>query len=188
MRAPTPPDSSASALDAALTSFTEMVRRVAWRHRLSDADVDEVMQEVRIRIWKAGGGAEVQSESFVQSPTSYVYKTAVSAAIDLIRRQRSTRARNTISLEGDAPVLDTAPTAQADLESEELAQRVARAVETIPPTRRPAVRMYLAGYSREEIADLMGWTEAKTRNLVYRGLEDLRHRLTEMGISMEAHR
>jgi RNA polymerase sigma factor (sigma-70 family) len=183
-----PSGPNASALDGALTSFTEMVRRVAWRHRLSDADVDEVMQEVRIRIWKASERSDAPSEPFAQSPASYVYKTAVSAAIDLIRRQRSERARSTISLEGDAPVPDSAPTAHADLEGAELAQQVAQAIETIPESRRPAVRMYLAGYSREEIADLMGWTEAKTRNLVYRGLDDLRNRLTEMGIGVEAQR
>jgi RNA polymerase sigma-70 factor (ECF subfamily) len=191
MRAPSiPPDQPTppSALDAALTSFTEMVRRVGWRHRLSDADVDEVLQEVRIRIWKASGGSDAPSEQILQSPTSYVYKTAVSAAIDLIRRQRSERARNTISLEGDAPVLDTAPTAQADLETTELMEQVSRAIETIPDSRRPAVRMYLAGYSREDIAELMGWSEAKTRNLVYRGLDDLRRRLTELGITPELHR
>jgi RNA polymerase sigma factor (sigma-70 family) len=189
MSAPSlPPDRSASTLDAALTGFTEMVRRVAWRHRLSDADVDEVMQEVRIRIWKASGGGDAPSEQFLQSPTSYVYKTAVSAAIDVIRRQRSERVRNTISLEGDAPVLETAPTAQAELEGSELAEQVARAVESIPATRRPAVRMYLAGYTREDIAELMGWSEAKTRNLMYRGLDDLRRELTAMGIGWEAHR
>ena len=185
---PDPSDPNASAFDGALTSFTEMVRRVAWRHRLSDADVDEVMQEVRIRLWKASGGGETPSEQFLQSPASYVYKTAVSAAIDLIRRQRSERARSTISLEEDLTVHHTAPTAHADLEGAELAQQVARAVETIPASRRPAVRMYLAGYSREEIADLMGWSEAKTRNLVYRGLDDLRNRLTEMGIGAESQR
>ena len=189
MRSPSvPPDSSGSALDAALTSFTEMVRRVAWRHRLSDADVDEVMQEVRIRIWKASGRSDTPGEQFLQSPTSYVYKTAVSAAIDVIRRQRSERVRNTISLEGDAPVLETAPTAHAELEGSELAEQVARAVESIPATRRPAVRMYLAGYSREDIAELMGWSEAKTRNLMYRGLDDLRRELTAMGIGWEANR
>ena len=177
-----------TALDAALTGFTELVKRVAWRHRLSDADVDEVMQEVRIRLWKAQSGGGSQSEQIVRSPASYVYRTAVSAAIDLIRRQRSERARRTISLEGDEPVLDVAPTAHADLEESELAQQVARAVETIHPSRRPAVRMYLAGYSREDIAELMGWSEAKTRNLVYRGLDDLRRRLTEAGITPEARR
>ena len=189
MSSPSPTsETRVTALDTALTNFADMVRRVAWRHRLSDADVDEVMQEVRIRIWKASGGTDAPSEQFLQSPTSYVYRTAVSAAIDLIRRQRSERARQTISLEGDAPVLDTAPTAQRDLEGAELAQQVARAVDTIPESRRPAVRMYLAGYSREDIAELMGWTEAKTRNLVYRGLDDLRNRLTDMGIDREAYR
>jgi hypothetical protein len=31
----------------------------------------------------------------------------------------------------------------------------------------------------------MGWTEPKTRNLLYRGLADLRERLTSMGIGPE---
>ena len=84
--------------------------------------------------------------------------------------------------------METAPTAQAELEGSELAEQVARAVESIPATRRPAVRMYLAGYAREDIAELMGWSEAKTRNLVYRGLDDLRRELTAMGIGWEAHR
>jgi RNA polymerase sigma factor (sigma-70 family) len=190
MRAPSiPPDSPSSALDAALTGFTEMIRRVAWRHRLSDADVDEVLQEVRIRIWKASGGAEGASEQVVQSPTSYVYRTAVSAAIDLIRKQRTERERSTISLDGeDAPVLEAAPTAQAAMEGSELAEQVARAIDEIPESRRPVVRMYLAGHSREDIAGLMGWTEAKTRNLLYRGLDDLRRRLAAMGIKPETTR
>jgi RNA polymerase sigma-70 factor (ECF subfamily) len=46
--------------------------------------------------------------------------------------------------------------------------------------------MYLAGYSREEVATVTGWSEAKTRNLLYRGLGDLRERLKEMGITCEA--
>ena len=53
-----------------------------------------------------------------------------------------------------------------------------------PPDGRP-VRMHLAGYPREEIAKLMGWTEAKTRNLLYRGLADLRERLTAEGIGWD---
>jgi RNA polymerase sigma factor (sigma-70 family) len=183
-----PSDPSGSALDSALGGFTELVRRVAWRHRLSDADVDEVMQEVRIRLWKASRGSESQSEQVFHSPASYVYRTAASAAIDLIRRQRSEHARKTVSLEEDLPVVDDTPTPQAELEGAELAEQVARAIESIPATRRPAVRMYLRGYSREDIAELMGWSEAKTRNLVYRGLDDLRQRLIELGITGEVER
>jgi DNA-directed RNA polymerase specialized sigma24 family protein len=41
--------------------------------------------------------------------------------------------------------------------------------------------MYLAGFERDEIADLLGWSEAKTRNLLYRGLADLRESLQSWG-------
>jgi RNA polymerase sigma-70 factor (ECF subfamily) len=60
--------------------------------------------------------------------------------------------------------------------------QVERAIETIQPSRRPVVRMHLLGHSREEIAKLLGWSEAKTRNLLYRGLADLRERLMAEGI------
>jgi DNA-directed RNA polymerase specialized sigma24 family protein len=42
--------------------------------------------------------------------------------------------------------------------------------------------MHLAGYPREEIGRMLGWTDAKTRNLIYRGLTEVRSRLTAQGI------
>jgi RNA polymerase sigma-70 factor (ECF subfamily) len=42
--------------------------------------------------------------------------------------------------------------------------------------------MHLLGHPREEIARVMGWTEAKTRNLLYRGLAELRERLQAEGV------
>ena len=180
-----PPDQLSAALEAVVTDFAAMVRRVGWRHRLSDADVDEVMQEVRIRLWRAHQGDERASEQIARSPASYVYRTAVSAALDLLRRRRARRADRTVPLEDDEGNVPETPSAARALEASELAARVAEAIETIPASRRPVVRMYLVGYPREEIAALMGWSEAKTRNLLYRGLADLRERLTEMGIAPE---
>ena len=117
--------------------------------------------------------------------TSYVYRTASSAALDVIRRRRSRRAEHHQSLDDEESaviIAEPAPGPHGELEGSEVAGTVARAIETIPASRRPAVRMYLAGYPREEIAELMGWTEGKTRNLLYRGLADLRERLHEMGV------
>jgi RNA polymerase sigma-70 factor (ECF subfamily) len=59
---------------------------------------------------------------------------------------------------------------------------VHRAVGLLSESRRAVVRMHLAGYERHEIADLLGWTEPKTRNLLYRGLSDLRQILESWGI------
>ena len=91
-----------------------------------------------------------------------------------------------MSLDGDEGI--AAPLASATagpvelLDQSELAQRVARAVDALAPARRAVVRMHLQGYKREEIAALLRWSDAKTRNLLYRGLADLRNALIAEGI------
>jgi RNA polymerase sigma-70 factor (ECF subfamily) len=109
----------------------------------------------------------------------------VSAAVDLLRRRRARGAEETVALEEtDEPIADHADPARS-VEASELSAQLDRAIEAITPSRRPVVRMYLAGYSGEEVAKVMGWSEPKTRNLLYRGLADVRERLTEMGIRWE---
>ena len=68
------------------------------------------------------------------------------------------------------------------MERAELGSRILAAVDLLQPARQAAVRMYLKGYERAEIEELWGWSEARTRNLLYRGLADLRERLVERGI------
>ena len=159
-----------------------LVRSIGARHRLSEADLDEVMQDVRIRLWKSGPS----SEQIRALGASYVYRVATSAAVDLIRRRRARATDRTESVDSLADQIpDARVSATRDLETDELHRRVLAAIETIPDSRRAVVRMYLAGYDREEIADMMAWSEAKTRNLLYRGLADLRARLGETGIAGE---
>ena len=146
--------------------------------------MDEVMQEVRIRLWRAHQRADGASQEIASAPASYVYRTAMSAALDLLRRRRARRADRTVELD-EGVAAAPAPGPEMLVDASELGAQVARAIDAIPTSRRPVVRMYLAGYPREEIAALMGWSEAKTRNLLYRGLADLRERLTQMGIGEE---
>lgn len=172
------------ALEAATTRFSAMVRQVGRRYRLDESALDELMQEVRIRLWRARG----TSEQIGETNTSYVYRTASSAALDVLRRRRSRQAdrHDAIDDGGVAVLAAPEPDPHAALEGSELAERVHRAIEAIPATRRPAVRMHLAGYPREEIAELMGWTEGKTRNLLYRGLADLREQLASEGVGWDS--
>jgi len=135
------------------------------------------MQEVRIRLWQA----HANSEEIGRLPTSYVYRTATTAALDLVRRRRRHEDRE--------PTLDTAPTAalvsrsgaDADLLASDLGAAIMRELNTMVEARRVVVRMHLAGYEREEMTSLLGWSDAKVRNLLYRGLQDLRERLTRAG-------
>jgi RNA polymerase sigma factor (sigma-70 family) len=177
------PDSLSPALERTLGNFTGILRRVAWRYRFSGADVDELAQEVRIRLWRAHGDQEGASEQIESIPASYLHRTALSAAIDLLRRRRARRSDRMISLEDDDPHgMPEVAGPDQDFAESELAEQVERAIESIHPSRRPAVRMHLMGHSRDEIAKVMGWTQAKARNLIYRGLADLRERLEAQGI------
>jgi RNA polymerase sigma-70 factor (ECF subfamily) len=172
------------ALEAAVARFGTMVRQVGRRYRLDESGLDEVMQEVRIRLWRA----RETSEQVGETNTSYVYRTASTAALDILRRSRARKADRHDAIEDEGsvtPLKAREPDPHATLEGSELAERVTRAIDEIPTSRRPPVRMHLAGYPREEIAKLMGWTEAKTRNLLYRGLADLRARLTAEGIGWD---
>ena len=97
-------DRLSPALDRALANFAAVFRRVCWRYRLTDADADELLQEVRIRLWRAHG--EAGHEQIAAIPASYVHRTALSAAVDLLRRRRARRADHMVELDeeqDDAP-------------------------------------------------------------------------------------
>lgn len=175
------PDLLSPALDATIARFTGVLRRVSIQFRLAQPDLDELAQELRVRLWKA-----LQSDERIRAvPASYVHRVARSAAVDLFRRRRARR-EEPLELQPERaavqpPVAD--PTGRRDL-----TRALESALESMLPARRAPVRMYLSGYTREEISTLLGWSEAKTRNLLYRGLDDLRERLTAMGIGPEGMR
>ena len=175
-------DSASGELESVLRRFARLVRSVGIRHGLNEGDVDEVVQDVRIRLWRARDNGTLGG---VRS--SYVYQAARSATVDLLRRRR---AGPEVPLTADLPwqqpdSVTPAPGPQRLLEEAELAALVMRAVGDLIESRRVPVRMHLLGYEPREIAARLGWTGAKTRNLLSRGLADLRERLTALGIGPE---
>jgi RNA polymerase sigma-70 factor (ECF subfamily) len=175
-------DSLSPALERVLERFGGVVRRVCWKYQFGGAEVDELMQEVRIRLWRAHAGHERASENLAAIPASYLQRTALSAAIDLLRRGRARRADRTVPLDDEPDGMGQSPGPDQVLAESETAEQVERAIQSIHASRRPVVRMHLMGHSREEIGQLLGWTEAKTRNLLYRGLADVRERLLAEGV------
>jgi RNA polymerase sigma-70 factor (ECF subfamily) len=174
-----PDATDSAAIEALVGRFANQIRRIGGRYGLTGSDVEDLVQEVRIRVWRAQpAGGKIEA-----APASYLYRAAVSAAIDLIRRRR---ARRETPAGMDRPsgeaVLGAAPAADARMEQDELAETVERELETLAPDRRLVIRLHLAGYGREEITELLGWTEPRTRHLLYRGLDDLRDRLRARGL------
>jgi RNA polymerase sigma factor (sigma-70 family) len=167
------------------TLLRQAVARACPRDR--GIQIADVEQDARIRLWRA-----LQSEREIADLASYIYKIAVTATIDAIRRAK---ARREEQLQEGLPEDDRAgemalPSRDASPEEEASGRSLARAVDTALTTladnRRRAVGLYLQGLTTREIGNVLGWTEAKARNLAYRGLDDLRAELKRMGIEHDA--
>jgi RNA polymerase sigma factor (sigma-70 family) len=149
---------------------------------------DDLEQEARLRLWRA-----IEAEREINFHGSYIYKIVVSVTINAIRRAKALREEQLrLAEDGEdedaaevRPIIpadgaENSPEAQA--EREELLRKVEEAMARLSEGRRLAVGLHLKGMTTDEIADLMGWSEPKARNLVYRGLKDLRGKLRSAGI------
>jgi RNA polymerase sigma factor (sigma-70 family) len=163
-------------LEEHVQRYAGLVDHAIRRYGLSRLDREELEQEVRLKLWTARRTGEAISGL----STSYVYRTVMSAAIDMTRRRRPTVHETPLRdpRRGDRTrelsVCDADP-----IDSDDIRQRLERALARLAAPRRFAVGLYLAGYPRAEIADAMHWSEARTRNLLYRGLAELRSGLRE---------
>ncbi|HKQ79178.1 MAG TPA: RNA polymerase sigma factor [Blastocatellia bacterium] len=151
-------------------------------------EFNDIEQEARLRLWHA-----LRHESEIRNPASYLYRIALTATIDAVRKIKAKReeqlhlAEAEEEYEGAPLALSSDPRHSPELEAErrQLASKVRKALARLPDNRRRAVGLYLEGFGSQEIADLLGWSEAKARNLLYRGLHDLRAQLCMEGVEYE---
>ena len=177
----TQPDIEVSrALHDLISRFDSFVRRTAARHGLMGSDLDDVVQDLRVRIWRSFGTAT----AIRNASAAYLSRAAISASLDIIRRRRAGKSSGIpLDAVADVSFVERRAGPEEHVAAADLSRAVHEALGLLAESRRAVVRMYLAGYDRFEIADLLGWTEGKTRNLLYRGLEDLRGILTARGIT-----
>src|SRR5262245_18763153 len=150
---------------------------------------NDIEQDARLRLWRA-----LQGEREIQDLTSYLYRIAVTATLDAIRRVKAKREEQLLLAEeddeetGEPHRLVAGPAHAPDLltERRQLVRKVEAALAGLSENRRRAVGLHLEGMTTQEIGDLLGWTEPKARNLVYRGLQDLREQLRAEGVDYEA--
>ena len=162
-----------------LSDYGHVLRRAVRRvcPRTLGLQVEEIEQDARLRLWRA-----LRRESEVRDPPSYVFRVAVTAAIDAIRQIRARREAPIAAREDDdagaaAEPIEPRPSPEQRAIQQEAVERAYVAIDSLPENRRQAVRLHLNGFTSEEIAGLLGWTEAKARNLVSRGLQQAREQL-----------
>ena len=177
-------DSISDVIEGLVEQFAPLLRATCRRFDISDDEAGDLAQDVRIRLWRviAHGGAALPS-------TSYCQRVVVSAAADIARRRRCGRVSSHYGIDPAACATSSADWMPNDpgpallLERHELEAAIEASVSALAPPRDVVVRLYLAGSDRVEIAELLGWSEPKVRNLLYRGLRDLRVVLAARGMA-----
>jgi len=177
-------------LERLLESYAPLLRSLITRHcpRNLGIQIAEIEQEARLRLWRA-----LEREKELADPESYIYRVAVTTTIDAVRRVRSRREDQLHMHEHDDErgfarrefAVDPIHSPDLIAERRELMAKICSALETLAENRRRAVELHLQGLTLAEIADLLDWTEPKARNLVYRGLDDLRDALRRKGIDWQ---
>jgi RNA polymerase sigma factor (sigma-70 family) len=142
--------------------------------RRDDAIGDDVAQQVSEALWK-----QLRREQVIEHPSSYLYRCAVRETVRIIQRELD---RGEVALDHAAAVA-AAARPDALLEARELAHATEVVLDQLAPDRAAAVRAHLAGFSVDEIMAMHGWSYQKARNLIARGIADLRLRLRERGVA-----
>jgi RNA polymerase sigma factor (sigma-70 family) len=173
-------------LEALVAEHRAYIREIV--RRLTPAylgvEQSEIEQETTIRLWRS-----LRNEREIRDFQSYVYRVAATAALDAIRQVKERREEQLVM--EDAAALSESPSMPGSkaVSPEEVVRRqgvitrIRQELEKLPLNRRRAAKLHLQGFSSDEIARLCGWSEAKARNLAYRGMEDLRRLLRASGFT-----
>lgn len=159
--------------DALVTRYGHLIAAVVRQVAGPNANrvADDVEQRVVVALWR-----RLEGEQTIEHPASYLYRMAVRETIHVLRREL---AHPAVPLDhpGIAPI-DTHDPHRA-LEAAEQRSAIKAGVLRLAPDRRRAVHQHLAGRTVHEIMNMYGWTYQRARNLIARGLSDLRHTLRE---------
>jgi RNA polymerase sigma factor (sigma-70 family) len=161
--------------EALIARYARLIRSVVRRvGGAAGPDVgEEIEQRIRTELWK-----RCRCENPIEHPDTYVYRAAVRETVRVLRQEA---ARSGEPLMREPPALEN-DDPHRRLEVKELQSALLEVIERLSPERARAVRLHLAGFTVQEVMALCGWPYHKARNLIARGLAEVRERLRQRGI------
>jgi RNA polymerase sigma factor (sigma-70 family) len=177
MPALTPEPDPVTSFETLVPKYARLIAAAVLRvgGRAALAHREDIEQQVLVDIWK-----QLEREQNITHPSSYVYKAAVRETVRHLRRER---ARATDPLEAESASQDEGrggPCAAAA--GREKAAQIEASIQELAPDRQRAVRAHLMGFEVREIMSMHGWTYQRARNLIARGIGELRRSLRLKGI------
>lgn len=152
-------------LDALYQAHHAMVFRTAYRVTGNEADAEDALQTVFLRILK-------RDTSEIDKPESYLRRSAVNAALDIVRARQADH-----SLE-----LEHLPASGSCTELRDLRDTVRRVIATLPPKAAEMIALrFFEGYTNPEIARMMGLSQIVVAVTVHRARKKLQQELKKGG-------
>jgi RNA polymerase sigma factor (sigma-70 family) len=162
-----------------LASFSNFIRVHILKYNLQKygIDPDDIAQEIKIKLWRV-----LNHEKIIDHRPSYIKKVIDSTIIDHLRRWKREEAainQAIMRMIADNSKIYQAPEIPID---DRLQEIIIKSINLLIESRRKAVKLFLLNMSLDEIARHYSWSKDKTRNLLYRGLSDLKRILKEKDI------
>jgi RNA polymerase sigma-70 factor (ECF subfamily) len=179
VRGPGAPGAGAAALDyeRVQAGLLRSINRVCPRW-LADQRED-LLQASLVRILEA----EKRGELSPPVPASYLWKVAYSATVDRIRRLRRSREVPMQKVDSREVGADPRPGPFEERSLRDLGDGIRRCLDRLIPRRRLVLGFFLLGNKPREMEALTGWDGKKIRNLLHRGLAQLRECLADQGLT-----
>jgi RNA polymerase sigma-70 factor, ECF subfamily len=165
-------------------AFDELVRRtyvdtytLALRLTADEEDARDVVQESYLRAWKGLSSFRGDAQF-----TTWMYRITANTAYSVVKRRRRHRAEPLDAMLEDPIELHPDLQPEEAAESSALLDRLAAALEELPPKLRVLVVLKdVYGLSHEEIAEELGISVAAAKVRLHRGRRKLRDLLYEDG-------
>lgn len=152
---------------------------------LSVEEKEEIDQDVKLKILKmAARGKKIDNFR------SYVWKMVYSTALDVISRRSPALCLDDVLKTQGSPLESFVDTFSPEylFEEKELLALTVKAIDALPSRRRAAVLYHLQGLSLEETAVYLGESLNAVRHLLYRGLEEVKDKISERSDVLIARR
>ena len=172
-----------SAFDLLVDRWQDKIRGACWRVLGSEEEARDVAQEAFLKAYRALSGFKKEARF-----SSWLYQIAINLCRDRLRRLRVRSAVSLEELERTGPVLvETGPGAHEVLVRQDLASAVRRAIAELSPEQQEV--LILKEYQEltfPQIAEVLCVPVSTVKTRLYRGLVQLRLRLSEEGVGSAA--
>ena len=154
------------AFEDLVKAYQRMVAGVAWRYGIRQADLEDVVSEVFVKLYR-----NLHRFRPEHPFSTWLYRLSANHAVDHIRRRRKERGRT----EMPAQIADPAAGASAGLESDERARLLREALVDLSTPYREAIELvYVEGLRVDDAAQRLGVPSGTVKTRLMRGREALR--------------